>query len=69
MHFFTSAKLNEGVEEMFLSLAKKMLIKSEEKEANGQLSRQNSLRRNMLVVTDDEPETPPSRSCCGSAGA
>ncbi|CAG9770410.1 unnamed protein product [Ceutorhynchus assimilis] len=69
LHFFTSAKLNEGVEETFLSLAKQMLAKSEEKEANGNLSRQNSLRRNMLVVTDDEPETAPTKSCCGAGGA
>ncbi|XP_066139680.1 ras-related protein Rab-21 [Euwallacea fornicatus] len=70
-HFFTSAKLNQGVEEMFLSLTKQMITKQEEKEANGSLARQNSLRRNMLVVTDDEAETeaPTSKSCCGSGGA
>lgn len=69
-HHLTSAKQNEGVEEMFLSLSKEMLAKHNEKEANGSLSRQNSTRRNMLIVTEDEPETPTaSRGCCGSGGA
>lgn len=69
-HHLTSAKLNEGVEEMFLSLSKQMLAKHDEKEANGSLSRQNSTRRNMLIVSEDEPETPTaSRGCCGSGGA
>ncbi|KAL1516586.1 hypothetical protein ABEB36_000482 [Hypothenemus hampei] len=72
-HFFTSAKLNDGVEEMFLSLAKEMIQKNEEKQSHGNLSRQNSLRRNMLVVTDDEVENgsfPSSKTCCGaSSGA
>jgi len=69
-HFQTSAKLNEGIEEMFLTLSKKMLSISEEKEAlNGSLSRQNSQRRNVVVV-DDEQEVPHStKSCCGSSGA
>ncbi|XP_050301247.1 ras-related protein Rab-21 [Anthonomus grandis grandis] len=65
-HYFTSAKLNDGVEDMFLSLAQDMMAKREEKQANGSLSRQNSVRRNMLVVADDEMEPQPSKSCCGA---
>ncbi|ENN73127.1 ras-related protein Rab-21 [Dendroctonus ponderosae] len=60
-HWFTSAKLNQGVEEMFVGLARDMLAKNA---LAGTLSRQSSIRRNMLVVTDDEPA--PAKGCCSS---
>lgn len=68
IHFQTSAKLNKGVEEMFLTLTKKMLehaIEQEEKTAT--LNRTNSQRRNVVVVEDDQVAPPPSKSCCGTS--
>ncbi|XP_044270886.1 ras-related protein Rab-21 [Tribolium madens] len=68
IHFQTSAKLNKGVEEMFLTLTQKMLETVEEKEAqNAPLSRQNSQRRNVVVVDDDQVPPPPTRQCCGNS--
>ncbi|CAH0546543.1 unnamed protein product [Brassicogethes aeneus] len=66
IHCQTSAKQNIGVEDMFMSLTTKMLDISDEKEnqKSSPLSRQNSQRRNVIVVDDEI--TPPSKSCCGS---
>jgi len=64
-HFHTSAKLNRGLEEMFLDLTQRMLntasIKEQNRAANT-LGRGNT-RRNLLTI-DDEPIAPKS-SCCG----
>lgn len=66
IHCQTSAKQNTGVEEMFMALTNKMLEVSEEKEhQTSPLSRQNSQRRNVIIV-DDEAASPASKSCCGS---
>jgi Ras-related protein Rab-21 len=58
-HFETSAKLNEGVEDLFLELTNQMIVADEEKRAqNAILSRSNSLRRpNTLLVEDNDDET------------
>jgi Ras-related protein Rab-21 len=58
-HFETSAKLNEGVEELFLELTNQMIAADEEKRAqNAVLNRSNSLRRpNTLLVEDNDDET------------
>nr|CAH7757673.1 unnamed protein product [Callosobruchus chinensis] len=64
LHFQTSAKQNEGVEEMFLALTQKMLDDAKKKTAQEQiLIGQNSQRT--VTVVDDEIETT-TRSCCGS---
>ncbi|KAF7275095.1 hypothetical protein GWI33_012191 [Rhynchophorus ferrugineus] len=70
-HCETSAKLNQGVDEMFFTLTKNMLSISEQKQLfNSTLSRQNSQRRNVIVVDDEqEPSMSTSKSCCGSSGA
>ncbi|XP_060534773.1 ras-related protein Rab-21 [Cylas formicarius] len=71
VHFETSAKLNEGVDDMFVALSRRMLTVSEEKDAsdNNPLSRQNSQRR--VVVVDDEEQAAAaaqqSRSCCSAS--
>ncbi|XP_022916403.1 ras-related protein Rab-21 [Onthophagus taurus] len=67
LHFQTSAKLNEGIEDVFLALAKKMLELEEQQQLNKtqSLERQNSQRRNVVVVEDDEITVPQSKSCCG----
>lgn len=64
MHFTTSAKANEGVEEMFLTLTQKMLDDAKEKAANNHaiLSRQGSQRT--VTVVDDETVPPSNKSCC-----
>lgn len=68
MHFQTSAKLNKGVEEMFLALTQKMLETMEEKEAqNAPIVRQNSQRRNVVIVEDDQMPQPAVKQCCGSS--
>lgn len=68
IHFQTSAKLNRGVEEMFLALTQKMLehaVEQEEKTAT--LKRTSSQRRNVVVVEDDQVPQPSNKSCCGTA--
>lgn len=67
MHFQTSAKLNQGVEDMFFALAQKMLQVHEDKELQtNSLTRQNSQKRNVVVV-DDETELTATKSCCRSS--
>lgn len=66
LHWHTSAKANEGIEELFLALIEKMLERRAEQEAQSStLSRQGSQRKNVLVV-DDEQLEPTPRSCCSS---
>ncbi|KAI0240541.1 Ras-related protein Rab-21 [Lamellibrachia satsuma] len=62
-HFHTSAKLDKGIEELFLDLSKRMLEKAGEAEQkmNG-TNRSSSARRNVVIV-DDEPAQK-SRGCC-----
>ncbi|XP_044752263.1 ras-related protein Rab-21 [Coccinella septempunctata] len=67
VYFETSAKLNQGVEEMFFTLTEKMMEAHQNKMAKTtSLNRQNSLRNNILVVEDDQVEQP-SKHCCGSS--
>lgn len=67
-HFHTSAKLNKGIEEMFLELTRLMIEHAAEKEIAkaGILNRSGSLRRNVVVVDDEEavPEPTSKFSCC-----
>lgn len=69
-HFHTSAKLNRGIEEMFLELSKQMMERAHESDLQKAniLGRTSSMRRNVVVVEDDsasmQPET--KSSCCGT---
>ncbi|CAG9833094.1 unnamed protein product [Diabrotica balteata] len=66
MHFQTSAKLNEGVEEMFLALTQKMLEEAKLKAAQEiNLTRKNSQR--VVQVVDDEQVPNTNKSCCSNS--
>lgn len=62
MHFETSAKLNEGVDEMFLALTEKMLFDYKQKAASPCDS--PNPQKSSISVVDDESYS--NRSCCGS---
>lgn len=68
-HHLVSAKLNRGIEELFLELTQLMLQKAEEQsKAKDALHRGGSLKRNVLIVHDDDEEGNTShnrRKCCG----
>lgn len=67
MHFHTSAKLNQNIEEMFLDLTYRMIQHADEVEQKSTLSRTNSTRRNVVVVEDEAEQSQPVKSsCCGS---
>lgn len=69
-HFQTSAKLNKGIEEMFLDLSQRMMERVQENDLQkaSELGRSSSMRRNVIVVDDDQVNDSPSSriSCCGS---
>ncbi|XP_043257167.1 ras-related protein Rab-21 [Colletes gigas] len=68
MHFHTSAKLNQNIEEMFLNLTQQMIQHVDEAEQKSTLTRTNSTRRNVVVVEDEAEETEPVKtSCCGGS--
>ncbi|XP_065350480.1 ras-related protein Rab-21 [Cloeon dipterum] len=68
-HFHTSAKLNAGIEEMFLELCKRMLEQAQ-KEAEQRMAADfqaaSSPRRNVVVVEDGEEalESSGRSACC-----
>ncbi|PSN38128.1 Ras-related protein Rab-21 [Blattella germanica] len=69
-HFHTSAKLNQGIEEMFLEMTQRLIERAQENDQQkaSSLGRSGSTRRNFLVV-EDEDEAGQSRSgCCGGGG-
>nr|BAN20500.1 rab5 [Riptortus pedestris] len=68
-HFHTSAKENSGIEEMFVELAQRMMTTAQQQQIlkATEMSRSNSLRRNIVIVDDAEAESGRSRSCCASA--
>ncbi|XP_020283626.1 ras-related protein Rab-21 [Pseudomyrmex gracilis] len=69
MHFHTSAKLNQNIEEMFLDLTRRMMQRADEAEQKSTLTRTNSARRNVVMVEDETEQTQPSRgSCCSGGG-
>ncbi|KAF6200959.1 hypothetical protein GE061_005406 [Apolygus lucorum] len=67
IHFHTSAKQNLGIEELFLELTQRMMERAQalELQKANELTRTNSMRRNIVIVDEDEP-APPTRSCCGT---
>jgi len=67
MHFHTSAKLNQNIEEMFLDLTQRMMQRADKAEQKSTLTRTNSTRRNVVMVEDEMEHMQLSRnSCCGS---
>lgn len=56
-HFYTSAKINQGVEELFLDLTRTMIERFE------QNSQTDVNRPSQVVVVDDEAGPAP-KSCC-----
>lgn len=67
MHFHTSAKLNQNIEEMFLDLTRRMMQHADETEQKSTLTRTNSTRRNVVVVEDEEQSQTTRSSCCGGS--
>nr|CAB3265361.1 ras-related protein Rab-21-like [Phallusia mammillata] len=71
-HIHTSAKLNKGIDELFLTLTKRMLQTAEEQDeqnaASGGITSGNSTRRNRpgVVVVNDDPIDPQQKSGCCS---
>ncbi|CAH1798394.1 unnamed protein product [Owenia fusiformis] len=65
-HFHTSAKLNKGIEELFLDISKSMMDKSGDDltKPTGPTRGGNSTRRSVMVVDDDQVEQPKSGGCC-----
>ncbi|KAI8506884.1 Ras- protein Rab-21 [Branchiostoma belcheri] len=61
-HFHTSAKLNKGVEEMFLDLTKRMLEKDTNSKPDA-TAKPGSTRRN-IQITEDEPQEQKNRKKC-----
>lgn len=70
VHFHTSAKMNKGIEEMFLELSQRMMERVQAQESDqraSSLGRAGSTRRNVVVVEDEEDQTQTKTSCCGGA--
>lgn len=73
LHFLSSAKLNENIDEIFLEISKKMIKAHDEKqqETNATFNRSNSIRRQLRVedVSPNSNENENSEAsgsrCCG----
>lgn len=70
LHFLTSAKLNESIDEVFLEISKSMIkVHDEKQSASANLNRTNSMRRQLRVEESNEQEEsgelPTSSRCCG----
>ncbi|XP_065669081.1 ras-related protein Rab-21 isoform X2 [Hydra vulgaris] len=69
-HYHTSAKLNRGIEEMFLDLTKSMVEKQTLEEAeiesnpNSAKAKELSLRKKNVVIIEEEPQK--KSGCCSS---
>jgi Ras-related protein Rab-21 len=66
-HFHTSAKLNQGIEEMFLELSQMMIQRAQESDQQraSSLRRLGGSQRNVLVVEDGEVAAQSKSGCCG----
>ncbi|ESO85852.1 hypothetical protein LOTGIDRAFT_235789 [Lottia gigantea] len=64
-HFHTSAKLNRGIEELFLDLSKNMITKADDNTSkkSSSLGSGAGSRRSVIVVDDEQP-TQKSGGCC-----
>jgi Ras-related protein Rab-21 len=71
LHFLTSAKLNENIDEVFLEISKSMIKKHDEKQtASATLNRSGSMRRQLRLEETNEAEESveagnSSSGCCG----
>jgi len=65
-HYCTSAKLNRGIEDMFLDLCQSMIEQSElvRNDTGNPLRSGRSGERGSVVVVDDEQPSSTSKSCC-----
>ncbi|XP_056634923.1 ras-related protein Rab-21-like [Diorhabda carinulata] len=66
MHYQTSAKLNEGVEEMFLALTQKMLDEAKLKAAQ-EINQTRKNSQKVVQVVDDEQVPNNNKTCCSSS--
>ncbi|CAB1346407.1 unnamed protein product, partial [Coregonus sp. 'balchen'] len=68
-HYHTSAKLNKGIEELFLDLCKRMMETAQaEERAKGNGASQSTSSRRGVQIVDDEPQAATAAGgCCSSA--
>lgn len=69
LHFLTSAKLNQGVEELFLELTRRMLqtaLTNDQQRINS-LTRGGSTATRNLQIVDDQVAPSSGKSCCSSS--
>ena len=74
-HFNTSAKMNKGIEELFLHLSQQMMVKADDKAKNtpGGSANSNSFGGStrsggITVVDDSELPQRQKSACCGGGG-
>ncbi|CAK9207234.1 unnamed protein product [Sphagnum jensenii] len=61
-HFVTSAKLNAGINEVFLDVAHRVL---EQRKSHGpETATVNPRRRSVVIVDKQSPDPPPPSKCC-----
>lgn len=68
-HFLTSAKLNQGVEEMFLELTRRMLqtaLTNDQQRINSLTRGGTNTSRNLQIVDDQTAPSSGRSSCCSS---
>ncbi|XP_072016556.1 ras-related protein Rab-21-like [Amphiura filiformis] len=63
-HYLTSAKLNKGIEEMFLDVSKRMLEASPSDDLSKGGTSSKSSRKTVTIVEDDEAQQTSSGGCC-----
>lgn len=69
-HFQTSAKLNKGIEEVFLDITRRMLKAAKPSDNQGTTDSrhkqyQKETSRKSLIVTEEVPDHQASGGCCG----
>ncbi|XP_061770392.1 ras-related protein Rab-21 [Nerophis ophidion] len=66
-HYQTSAKLNQGIEELFLDLCKRMMeVAQADERSKGNGGNQAASSRRGVQIVDDEPQATPTGGCCSS---
>lgn len=65
-HLLSSAKLNKGVDELFLELAKAMVAADDASASNGQArgSRGTTARKRGVEIVDEQPAGQTKKGCC-----
>lgn len=59
-HFVTSAKLNTGIEQVFLDITTRTL----EKRKSSMEEFSSIQKRKGMIIVDEQPESPPQSKCC-----